>query len=502
MAYIITKTNGQIYTVLDDGVVDQSLGISLIGQNYQNYGQLIANNFLHLLENSSNSTPPTNPIAGQLWWNDAEEVLSFFDGNKFKACSSSELGPTPPFQPLDGDQWWNTTSNQLNVWNGTDWMVVGPSYSKGQGFSGLTTETVTDNASQQHIISTLQSDAQVVALVNAGLPFTLSVPIGNISNVGTGITLTPTSFLTGNIKVSGGTINGTVIGAVTAAAATFTTSTVTALQTASNLTVLSNVIIGTTGNIINISHDIAGIQQITSTSKINIQSGNAAVTLDPIGLGNVTVNANPTVGLGVATKNYVDTTVSTSQSNSSSYTDSSITALVNGASLSTLNALSNAINNEVNYYLNTNAAIALTYSAIALKANTLNTILTGVTTISNEIAKVFVSDSIYTPGTLVVFGGTQEITTSSTYCDQRVAGVVSSSAVANVNLPVSLSGKVLCNVVGPVTKGDILVQSTYTGTATKLYNNSQWLPGCVIGKSLVTDSDTGERLIMIAVGRF
>ena len=181
MAYVITFTDGQIYTVLGDGVVDNGLGISLVGQNFQNYGQLIANNFVHLLENFSNSAPPANPIAGQLWWNNATKVLSFYDGGKFKPCSSSELGPNPPPLALDGDQWWNTTTNQLYVWNGDEWMVVGPAYSKGQGFSGLTTVSVTDTSSHNHVISTIQSNAQIVALVNSDPTFTLSTPIANVS---------------------------------------------------------------------------------------------------------------------------------------------------------------------------------------------------------------------------------------------------------------------------------------------------------------------------------
>ena len=47
-AYTISHTDGTVYTILGEGIADTSLGIALLGQNYHNYGQLIANNFLQL----------------------------------------------------------------------------------------------------------------------------------------------------------------------------------------------------------------------------------------------------------------------------------------------------------------------------------------------------------------------------------------------------------------------------------------------------------------------
>ena len=68
MSYVLTHTDGRIFKTLGDGVLDTNTGLSLIGQNFHNYGQLMANNFVRLLENQANSIQPTNPLAGQLWW--------------------------------------------------------------------------------------------------------------------------------------------------------------------------------------------------------------------------------------------------------------------------------------------------------------------------------------------------------------------------------------------------------------------------------------------------
>ena len=78
MAYTVNKTNSSAspnqYTV-QDGVINTQTDLSLIGKGYAGYGESIAENFLHLLENFSNSSAPSKPITGQLWWDTAEARL-------------------------------------------------------------------------------------------------------------------------------------------------------------------------------------------------------------------------------------------------------------------------------------------------------------------------------------------------------------------------------------------------------------------------------------------
>lgn len=54
----------------------------LLGKGMYDYGDIIASNFLHLLENFSNSTPPAYPVQGQLWYkNDTTELFVHSNGN-------------------------------------------------------------------------------------------------------------------------------------------------------------------------------------------------------------------------------------------------------------------------------------------------------------------------------------------------------------------------------------------------------------------------------------
>ena len=122
-----------------------------------------------------------------------------------------------------------------------------------------------------------------------------------------------------------------------------------------------------------------------------------------------------------------------------------------------------------------------------------------------DLAENYSADVEYAPGTVVVFGGTHEVTVSAVSHDTRVAGVVSTAPAYLMNsdqlgAAVALTGKVPCQVQGPVGKGDLLVNIS-AGTAGRL-DPAQYRPGCVVGKSLESIPDKITRTIEIAVGRF
>ena len=80
MAYIINLTNGTQLASVEDGTIDQSTTLKLVGKNYAGYGALIAENFVHQLENYANSSPPNNPLRGQLFYDTTEGTLKVFTG--------------------------------------------------------------------------------------------------------------------------------------------------------------------------------------------------------------------------------------------------------------------------------------------------------------------------------------------------------------------------------------------------------------------------------------
>ena len=48
MAYVINKFSGPRLTVLEDGTLDVSTSIGLVGRNYSGYGEVFNENFLFL----------------------------------------------------------------------------------------------------------------------------------------------------------------------------------------------------------------------------------------------------------------------------------------------------------------------------------------------------------------------------------------------------------------------------------------------------------------------
>jgi hypothetical protein len=117
--------------------VDTSL--SLVGRGYPNYGQKIAENFVHLLENFSSPIPPQNPIEGQLWYDTSDpnnKVLRIMDGTaestRWPSANGIYQQGTDPRDSATqglrvGDIWVDTAGNQLKIFNSNDWTTVGPS---------------------------------------------------------------------------------------------------------------------------------------------------------------------------------------------------------------------------------------------------------------------------------------------------------------------------------------------------------------------------------------
>jgi hypothetical protein len=125
-----------------------------------------------------------------------------------------------------------------------------------------------------------------------------------------------------------------------------------------------------------------------------------------------------------------------------------------------------------------------------------------------DLAEVYKSDAEYPPGTVLIFGGSQEVTVSTTSHDARIAGVVStnpahvmnSGLVSEHTVDVGLIGRVPCQVTGPVAAGDRLVSSNQAGVAERL-DMQHYQPGVIIGKALESHNGTGIGTIEVVVGR-
>jgi len=127
MAYTINKYNGIPFITVEDGTVDTTTDLKLVGKNYTGYGEIQNENFLHLLESFAGENEPTSAVTGQVWYDSITQKIKVYDGAIWKATGGAEVSATAPAGLAEGDAWWDSTSNQLKVLNSNnEFILVGP----------------------------------------------------------------------------------------------------------------------------------------------------------------------------------------------------------------------------------------------------------------------------------------------------------------------------------------------------------------------------------------
>lgn len=143
MPYIVTRFSPDTSAdpgwpkVINDGTIDTTTSLNLLGRGKTNYGKAIAENFVRLLENFASNTAPSNPITGQLWYkvNDRDlyicaSVSSAPVWQQVAKISTSVTAPTTLHSEGSFYLEKNSNSNQLWISNGTNWIkIVGLAFS-------------------------------------------------------------------------------------------------------------------------------------------------------------------------------------------------------------------------------------------------------------------------------------------------------------------------------------------------------------------------------------
>lgn len=169
MSYIVNFTDreNKVPITVFDNTSSTDTSLTFPGRNVTGYGQIIAENFLKLLENFSKDTQPVNPIEGQLWYDSGNAVLQIWDGNRWKAASNIQKGGVEPptEQSQTGELWVDTTNQQLYVFSGTRWILVGPTFSTGLR-SGPVVESVVDSDNIDRVILIFYVEDQPVFIIS------------------------------------------------------------------------------------------------------------------------------------------------------------------------------------------------------------------------------------------------------------------------------------------------------------------------------------------------
>ena len=197
-----------------------------------------------------------------------------------------------------------------------------------------------------------------------------------------------------------------------------------------------------------------------------------------------------------------------------------ITGTLQTASQTNITAVGTLSGLTVSGALNANGQLNTAASIIPTNNNTQNigsgsytyatvyaTTFSGVSTTAKyaDLAENYQGDKQYNPGTVLMFGGAQEVTLADADTT-RVAGVVSTNPAHLMNgalqgsnvVPVAFTGRVPCQVIGPVAKGDLMVSA---GFGFAKVNNTP-ATGTIIGKALTDFPINGKGVIEVVVGRF
>jgi len=216
MATNIFNYNGTLATTIADGSIDNTTSLALPGRGYLNYGEPVNQDMLWIMQNFANSSAPTNPTTGQLWYNTSNQIIYVYNGSNWLASGGAIISSTNPGSGAQiGALWYDSTNLQLNVWNGSTWNLVGPLGSAINtdpinptipSFSALTAAILKDTSGNSHSVWEITVGGTLLSILStttftpatpapagfstiiAGLNFSSNVPNVSItsSNIFTG----------------------------------------------------------------------------------------------------------------------------------------------------------------------------------------------------------------------------------------------------------------------------------------------------------------------------
>jgi len=356
--YTESKNPSKPAIVVNDQSLNTQTSITFVGQNYNGYAPVISGDLLHLLENFAAPTAPANPVQGQLWYDNAGNLLKVYDGTTWVEAGALKRSSSVDIPSIEastvGDLWVDTTNSQLYLFSGSAWILVGPQFSQGST-TGPIVEEIVDKASPPvaHSVISMYSSGSTensyrICIISKDT-FTPQTPIPGFATINEGVNLSTLDASTGATRFWGtaSSADALLINNAAVSSSNFLRSDVASL-TNSKLTIQNDgglTLGGDASFSIGKSGSSVVFTNINSSSSVNFTltnstTKNSVLTLSPNGkIGVGYNNSVPTATLDVLgtviirpdTTNSIPGTLTITDTTDSSYTSGSTFTTATGS---------------------------------------------------------------------------------------------------------------------------------------------------------------------------
>jgi len=494
MAYTINRTNGLNPIVIPDGTINTSTSLTLIGKNYPNYGAILDQNFITLLENSASANKPAAPITGQLWWDSSHKTLKVnIDGgsgdSSWKNVGSTTAQATAPTGNNKGDLWWDTSgSGQLFAWDGNAFILIGPI----GGAAGIVSETIvwSDGTSSTDVLSMTIGDQRYV-IISPSISFTPLTPIPGFSTINPGLNLISSVALS-NSQFTGKASDAAALQGITASRF-MRTDINTATTGTINVNNNNGLYVGTSSDLhLNVTTPNVAVINETNNGhmgfKVHDSSGTQRTGINIYPNGNVICNYDLIVGGNFSLSNSTNDLVITGTSRSINPQTGALRLTVGGlgvaGNINTGGSQNNFVGNVTAANLNSNAVVSATTVVTTDLYGTIGTPAQPYITSLGTLTSLTTSGTVgaYNYTGLISTNAQPYITSVGTLSSITVSGNSYLGPVGNVRITGGSAGQYMvtdgagnlswASISGSSNQVPYFLAGTLTGTANLTYNGS------------------------------
>lgn len=540
MPYNLNYFDGRAFITLADGVVDQqaSSSLYLIGKDVTSYGTIQNDNFLWLTENFAGTVEPVNKVQGQLWFDKTASVLKpkVYDGAEWRTIGIVTAGATSATNATLGDFWYETSAGQLFIKNTlSNYTLIGPEAVPGFGTTKFVSTKVIDSTGGSHACIVMYADGIILGAVSNDdfdVKSTEVVYIAGIPHIGRGFNFASGASISSDdvylkadvaevISARWSFVNSSGIGIGTSTIYSSETGNLTLQSTNRSIVVNATELRPGTSNTIlgNSSNKFAKVYTSEINAGSSVSSANLVGKFILSSSSKIEPGTDGSISFGAANARFATlfskglNAGGTSEAGTitgqwqfgagSSLSLANATLIVDTLSAPTVSAATSVTTPKLSagsWWSN-----GIFEGQWTFGTGSSLTLPTGTRSYYADIAEKYASDKQYESGTVVMFGGTSEVTLASIANTSAAAGIVTTEPAQILNsdlkdsVAIALVGRVPCKVTGNITRGSLLVVSHIPGVlTTSLFPT----PGTIVAKAMenYNSPDVGVIEVMVTRG--